>query len=514
MEKKGSVILVGAGCGRGLITVRGLSVLKEADTVVYDDLIDENLLLETKADCEQIYVGKRASRQSKSQDEINALLADKAEEGKLVVRLKGGDPFVFGRGGEEILYLQQRDIPFDVIPGVTSAIAVPGHAGIPVTHRGLARSVTIVTGHTAAGKEVDYGALAALEGTLVFLMGAGRLKEIADALLTNGKAPDTPAAVISRGYSGDERRINGKLADIVKKAENVQTPAVILVGPAAEFSLEGTIRKELRGVRVTVTGTEGFVKKAGGRLSRLGADVDCRPCLRIVPEYENIPESFEEFDWLIFTSANGVEIFFRGLAERKKDLRGLAALKFACIGPGTSQKLAEYGIYADFQPSVYTAEALGEELAGRLASEKRVLILRAREGSGDLPEAFRRRDIFCAERAVYHTQAIKERIRNFRADGDYLVFGSARGAETFLESAQLSERTVPVCIGPLTAEAFERMREKTGAGGLGPAAEEKGPAAEENDREKRCFVPEEYTIEGIVREIVSHRRAEESARIT
>ena len=201
-----------------------------------------------------------------------------------------------------------------------------------------------------------------------------------------------------------------------------------------------------------------------------------------------------------------MEIFFRGLAERKKDLRGLSALKFACIGPGTSRKLAEYGIYADFQPSVYTAGALGEELAGRLASEERVLILRAREGSGDLTEAFRKRDIFCAERAVYHTQAVTERIRNFRAEGDYLVFGSARGAETFLENAQLSERTVPVCIGPLTAEAFERMREKTGAGGLGPAAEEKGPAAEENDREKRCLVPEEYTIEGIVREIISHRR--------
>lgn len=244
MEKKGSVILVGAGCGRGLITVRGLSVLKEADTVVYDDLIDENLLLETKADCEQIYVGKRASRQSKSQDEINALLADKAEEGKLVVRLKGGDPFVFGRGGEEALALMAAGVPFEVVPGVTSPIAIPALAGIPATHRGLSQSLHIVTAHTADtedGLPAYFDQLAALPGTLVFLMGLSRLERITRRLMAAGKPAETPAAVLSGGNAPHPAAVRGTLEDIAAKARaaGVQAPAVIVVGDVAALELQG-----------------------------------------------------------------------------------------------------------------------------------------------------------------------------------------------------------------------------------------------------------------------------------
>ena len=192
MERTGAVTLVGAGCGRDLITVKGLCALQQADVVVYDDLIDKNLLLETRPECERIYVGKRMGKHSHGQEEIHRLLALKAGAGKRVVRLKGGDSFVFGRGGEEILYLQKKGIAYEVIPGVTSAVAVPGHGGIPVTHRGMARSVTIVTGHSASGEEENYKALAALDGTLVFMMGLGRIGEITQALMDAGKGPDTP----------------------------------------------------------------------------------------------------------------------------------------------------------------------------------------------------------------------------------------------------------------------------------------------------------------------------------
>lgn len=482
MERKGSVTLVGAGCGKGLITVKGLAVLKEADVVVYDDLTDQNLLLETKAGCEFIYAGKRLGRHSSSQEEINRILAGKAGEEKQVVRLKGGDGFVFGRGGEEILYLQENNIPYDVIPGVSSAFAVPGHAGIPVTHRSTAQSVTVVTGHSATGKEENYKALASLDGTLVFLMGLSRMKEITAALLENGKPPDTPAAVISKGYGAGEKRINGTLLTIAEKAEGAEAPAVFVVGPTADFRMRRTLRKELDGVSVTVTGTESFVRKAGGRLGGLGADTDFCPCLRVIPDTDNIPAQWDDFDWIVFTSANGVEVFFTHLRRRKTDLRKLSAVKFACIGHGTSEKLAEYGIYPDFEPSVFMAGELGKELCLKLEPEERVLILRAQNGSPDLTEELKRGNISYADIPVYHTEAAAERIRGRKITSDYIIFGSAYGVGVFLEHADFSDRTVPVCIGPSTREALQKIRRG------------------------HCLVPKEYTVEGITEEILNDRK--------
>ena len=478
MDKAGSVTLVGAGCGKDLITLKGLSELQKADVVVYDDLIDRNLLLETRADCRQIYVGKRMGEHSRSQEEIHRLLAEKAKEGKRVVRLKGGDGFVFGRGGEEILYLQKERIPYEVVAGVSSGIAVPGHAGIPVTHRTTAQSVTIVTGHSASGKEENYKALAELEGTLVFLMGLSRIEEITRALLANGKAPDTPASILSRGYSAREKRIDAALCDIASKAGQARTPAVLVVGQTAELHLEGALCRKLDRVFVTVTGTKAFVKKAVRCLSELGAEAQGCPCLEIAADYENIPQSFEGFDWLVFTSANGVEVFFDGLFLRKTDLRRLSLLKFACIGPGTSASLAEHGIYADFQPAVSTAKALGQELALRLKPGERALLLRAKEGSPELAGELRRGGISFEDRGIYHTQVIREGIRGFCSQADYIVFGSARGAEAFLESGDFSALTKPVCIGPETQKAFGKIRNET------------------------CLVPEKYTIEGIAEEII------------
>lgn len=480
MAETGSVTLVGAGCGKDLITVKGLLALQKADAVVYDDLIDQSLLLKTRSGCERIYVGKRSGKHSKSQEEINALLVQKAREGKQVVRLKGGDSFIFGRGGEELLFLQQNRIPYDVIPGVTSASAVPGHAGIPVTYRGMAQSVTIVTGHSASGEEEDYQALAKLKGTLVFLMGLGRIREITEKLLSNGKAGDTPAAIISKGFRACEKRIDGTLFDITGKAMLAQTPAILVVGQTAGLTLAGTLRGALAGISVTVTGTEGFVQKMENRLGELGAEVDCRPCLQVKPDFEKVPVSFEGFHWLIFTSANGVEVFFESLSRRKTDVRKLSRLKFACIGPGTAAKLEAYGIYADLQPAVYTARKLGEALALKAAAGEKVLILRAKEGSPDLATELAKGGVPFEDIAIYHTEALTEGIRGFCAETDYIVFGSAHGAEVFLEHGDFSGKTTPVCIGPVTAEA---VRKKGRGEGI-------------------CLVPAQYLAEGIIEEII------------
>lgn len=487
MEKTGSVTLVGAGCGRDLITVKGLSVLQKADVVIYDDLTDGNLLLETKPDCERIYVGKRKGKHSRSQEEINALLAEKAGAGRQVVRLKGGDSFVFGRGGEEILYLQKEQISCEVIPGVTSAVAVPGHAGIPVTHRGLSQSVTIVTGHSASEKEENYKALAALDGTLVFLMGLTRIQEITEKLLVNGKEPKTPAAIISRGYTAGEKRIDGTLSDIAHKAGEARTPAVLVVGEAAGLNLAQTFRGALEGTSVTITGTEAFVKKAGRFLSGLGAETDYRPCLRVIPEAENIPDFPNDFTWLVFTSANGVSVFFEELFRRKVDLRRLSEVKFACIGPGTASKLGEYGIYADFCPAVFTAQKLGEGLASRLETAQKpgekALILRAGDGSPDLTAELIKGGILFEDAAIYRTEVMTERLQGFCAETDYIVFGSAHGAEAFLENGDFSDQTVPVCIGPGAAEVLKKRR-----------------------KELCAVLPEQYTIEGIARAMIQDRK--------
>ncbi len=492
MERTGAVTLVGAGCGRDLITVKGLCALQQADVVVYDDLIDKNLLLETRPECERIYVGKRMGKHSHGQEEIHRLLALKAGAGKRVVRLKGGDSFVFGRGGEEILYLQKKGIAYEVIPGVTSAVAVPGHGGIPVTHRGMAHSVTIVTGHSASGEEENYKALAALDGTLVFLMGLGRIGEITQALMDAGKGPDTPAAILSKGYNADEKRIDGTLSDIAGKAAQARTPAVLVVGEVAALKLAQTLRRELDGVSVTVTGTEAFVKKAVGLFGGLGAQAMGLPCLRVVPEPENIPASLTGFDWLVFTSVNGVEIFFRDLFRKKADLRSLAPFRFACIGPGTAAKLSEYGIYADFQPGLFTAGNLGEGLASRLLPGERVLILRAGEGSGALTAELEKAEgtggISFEDVAIYHTEAIRERIGGALVETDYIVFGSARGVEAFFSKGDFSDRTRPVCIGPQTAKAFEKVKQG------------KSPSGEES-----CLIPRQYTVEGIAAEIIKDR---------
>lgn len=452
----GYVTLVGAGCGRDMITVQGLRALQAADVLVYDALLDTSLLQHVKPNCECIYVGKRAGNHSEKQEVITGLLIEKARENKHVVRLKGGDSFVFGRGGEEILALQQENIPYAVIPGVTSAVAVPEIFGIPVTHRGLAQSFTVVTGHTATDLEENYKALAALDGTLVFLMGLHNLTQICEKLMAHGKNKHTPAAILSCGFSQHQKRFNGTLENIAGRAGEASAPAILIVGDVASLELQKTKAFPLDGVSVTVTGTKDFAVRLSEKLTALGAFVEEAPCLRIVPHTDKIPVAFDDYTDLIFTSANGVKIFFDALKEKHVDFRTLAHLKFACIGPGSAQRLAAYGFQADFIPSVYTAEALGKELSASLKYGGRVLILRAANASEELTKAFREANISYTDVKIYTTEA---ETKDIDCDTDYITFASAGGITAFFENGGRIGRAKPICIGAVTAAAFQKHSE-------------------------------------------------------
>ena len=481
---KGQVILVGAGCGRDLCTLAGLKAIREASLIVYDDLLDPALLKERSADAHCLYVGKRSGRHSMRQEEINALLVQEAEKGHRVVRLKGGDSFVFGRGGEEIQALQTAGIPYTLIPGVSSAVAVPEHLGLPVTHRGMARSFTVVTGHTKDDSTESWEALAKLQGTLVFLMGVHRLTEICQELMRHGKAKDTPASILFRGYGKDEERVDGTLETLpAEAAGKLRTPGIIVVGETAGLHFEGTLRKPLEGKQIRVVGSESFTALCRERLLREGAEVDAVEAIRILPAPERIPAAAElaSFDWLLFTSRNGIRIFFDELSRRRQDTRCLFGLRIACIGSGTAEELATHGIFADFVPTEFTALALGRELSEQLHGGERLLILRAENGSRMLNQALTEAGVDFEDRAIYDTQECVEELSSApetdslpaaednvfgpesRAYGsgnaqreadapDYLVFASAGGVEAYLRCRSIPAETLPVCIGEYTAE--------------------------------------------------------------
>lgn len=403
----GRVTLVGAGCGPDLITVAGSRAVQHAEVLIYDSLLDAGTLALAPRDCECINVGKRAGAHSMRQEEITALILERAQEGHNVVRLHGGDSYVFGRGGEEILALQAAGIPYDVIPGVSSAIAVPEHCGIPVTHRQEARSFTVVTGHTADGTGEDDHALAGLKGTLVFLMGIRSLQEITARLIAAGKDPATPAAVLSQGYAPAEGRYDGTLATIAEIARDAATPGILVIGPTAGYHMESTMREvmPLTDVRVTVTGTESLTRRLRDRLEAYGAHVTRLSCLAIVPHPERIPALFAPYSWLVFTSSNGVRIFMETLRERGTDLRALMHVRFAVIGSGTAETLRGYGFAADYMPGEYTAAALGRGLADVVRAGERVAVLRAAEGSRDLNVALDAAHIDYDDLAIYETTA-------------------------------------------------------------------------------------------------------------
>ena len=468
----GKVYLVGAGCGDPeLITWKGLNLLRKCDVVLYDDLVAGKLLEEIRKDCELIFVGKRYGKHSLPQHETNALLVEKAKEGKMVVRLKGGDPFVFGRGGEEVLALQAEQIPYEVVSGVTSSIAVPAAAGIPVTHRKVARSFHVITGHTAADGETtlteNLDVLAKLEGTLVFLMGLHHLEEICDGLLQGGKDGKTTAAVISRGTTPQQKIVRAELGQLATKVreDKLEAPAVIVIGETAELDFTGTIPRPLYGVKIGVTGTKSITRKLRDKLEELGAAVTEMDYSTIVPYRENEHlekelQRISNYPWAVFTSPNGVEIFFDYLKKLKFDVRRLADLKFAVIGTGTAAALEKRGMYASYLPEKYDVESLAKGICETVKKDENILILRAEQGSEILTEVLDEEGMTYTDVKIYDilVDEDKRRSANEKAkEMDFITFASGSGVRGFMENGgTIPEGTMAVCIGSSTAKMLKK----------------------------------------------------------
>ena len=496
------VYLVGAGPGDpGLLTVKAHACLKKADTVVYDYLADSRILALVPEEAERIYVGKSAGTHAMKQEDISKLLVKLSREGKCVVRLKGGDPFVFGRGGEEALLLAENGLPFEIVPGVTSAIAVPAYAGIPVTHRGVAVSFAVVTGHEDPTKEasgLDWQKLATGVDTLVFLMGVGNLPAITAELMRHGRAGNTPAAVIRWGTRPEQETLITTVenaADDVARA-GLKPPAIFLVGDVVRYReklrwFDAPERRPLFGKRVLVTRARAQASKLTEGLEALGAACLEVPAIRIAEPSDGgaalraAIAHIADYDWLIFTSANGVEHFFRALDAAGKDARALARAKVAAIGPATANALAACGVRADCVPGEYRAEAVVEALKGDVRSGTRVLLARAEEAREVLPESLKALGAevtvaaaYCTKQAEADGAALAKKLTN--GEIDIVTFTSSSTAKNLcaiLGSAEPLQHVKCVAIGPITAKTCEAL-------GIKPAA-----------------VAKEYTIEGLIETI-------------
>ena len=452
----GSVALVGAGCGKAdLITVRGLCLLRQCQAVVYDDLIDPALLEAVPESAQRFYMGKRSGAHAAAQEEINQRLIDLARSGLRVVRLKGGDPYLFGRGGEEMQALKVAGIPCQEVPGIPSAIEIPAEAGIPVTHRGLSRSVHIVTAHTAGtpdGLPEDLDTLAKLSGTLVFLMGLRQLPAITARLIAAGKSGNTPAAVLSGGNAPYPMQVRAPLCQIAQKTNDagVRAPAVIVIGEVAAMHLTA----QLQGVRVGVTGTREVAEKQLTALRALGAEANwvLRFSIKGLPTELDFQVLCDTPSWLVFTSANGVATFFRRMEEEKFTSRCLQKHKLAVIGAATGAALERYGLHATLCPMTATCEALADALIAAAKPEESIVLLRSASGTPALPEALRNAGFSVRDIALYDMET--EECKAL-PPLDYLTFSSSGGVKRFIERhGAIPTGTRCVCIGKVTAETL------------------------------------------------------------
>lgn len=468
------VYLVGAGPGhKELITVKGLKVLRECDAVIYDRLASFELLEEVRQDCIKIFVGKEPGRHSMSQKEINELLVECGQKYDKVVRLKGGDPFVFGRGGEEAEALQLAGLCFELVPGVSSAIAVPECAGIPVTHRGMSQSFHVITGHTKDGEHAlteNYHILAKLDGTLVFLMGLRNLKEIAERLIFYGKDKNTPAAVIEKGTTREEKVVRGTLENIYDKVSSaaLSSPVVILIGKTAALSYGGHAKCKKR--TIGITATPHTADKLRHALEREGFHVveACRMEVEEIRE-EGQPDKLkaallrlEEYQWILFTSPNGVRMFFERVQAEGIQIPAGTGLKFAVIGSGSSAALKEYGIEADFIPKTYTSRDFAMEFIRQASVGEKILLPRARQGSRELTRILKDHGYDYEEISLYDVKGSLCVKQEALEKIDCHVFVSASGAKSFFQQIQELEpdykfRGNIACIGQVTKEEVERQ---------------------------------------------------------
>jgi uroporphyrinogen III methyltransferase / synthase len=457
----GLVHLVGAGSGDpGLMTARSLDLIARADVVLYDRLIPQGALDGAREDAELVYVGKAPGRPSVPQEEIGAALVAHGRAGKRVVRLKGGDPFVFGRGGEEAEALRAAGVRFEVVPGITAGIAASAYAGIPVTHRDLASAVAFVTGHEdpEKGEEaLDWEALARFPGTLVFYMGVKALPRITERLIAAGRPAGEPAAVVERGTLPGQRTVSAPLARIAARAaeEAVRPPSITIVGPVAGLApgLAWLGDRPLDGRTVAVTRARAQASGLAARLRELGARVVETPAIRIVPRPAEIP-ALGEFDLLCLTSPNGVRLLFERLAEDGRDARALAGMTVAAIGPGTARALRSHGVVADVVPEKFVAEGLLEALAERPVA--RALVARAADARDVLPDALRERGADVEVLALYDTVAepLDDDTLAVLREASHITFTSSSTVRFLLEAAggpdALGDARL-VSIGPVTS---------------------------------------------------------------
>ncbi len=546
----GTVYLVGAGPGDpGLITLAGLDRIRDADVIVYDRLVSPRLLAHARPDAELIYMGKvpsvilsgddayarktassrrnlgsgvgavtapERSPTSRSalaqgpipdaghdQAAINRLLVEKAQEGKGVVRLKGGDPFVFGRGGEEAEALREAGVPFQVVPGVTSAVAVPAYAGIPVTHRGVASSFAVVTGHEDPGKEetaIDWPRLATATDTLVLLMGTRTLRDITQKLIESGRPPDTPVAVIHWGTTPDQRTVTGTLADIAQRVEEagLTPPAITVVGEVVRLreNLSWFENRSLFGKRVLITRTRKQASALARLLAEEGAVPIELPAIEIEPwaDAEAAAPAIERlrsgaYRWAVFTSANAVELFFEHLRRAGLDARAFGGARVAAIGPATAEALAERGIGADAVPAEYIAEGVVEALRPQVRQGERILVPRAEGARPELVEGLRSLGAEVEEVTLYRAavpwEAPAEALRLLREGGiDIATFTSSstvRNLAALLDGdVECLRKPLIACIGPITADTAREV-------GL-----------------RVDVVAAEHTVPGLVRAISNH----------
>jgi uroporphyrinogen III methyltransferase/synthase len=455
-----TVFLVGAGPGDpGLLTRRGAELLAGADVVVYDRLAHPALLDLAPTAAERIDVGKAPGRVAMDQDAINAVLVDRGRQGRAVVRLKGGDPFVFGRGGEEAEALAAVGIPFEVVPGITSAIAAPAYAGIPVTHRGLSTHFTVVTGHEDPAKgrtDTDWKSLARAGGTLVILMGAGHAGEIAQRLVRGGRRPDTPVAAVRWGTRPEQRTVRGTLATI--GSLGIASPSAIIVGPVAALDLAWFETRPLFGRTVVVTRAREQASALRARLERLGATVLELPTIAVAPVDFALPR-IADYEWLVLTSANGVRALFEdGLDPAGLDARALAPVKVAAIGPGTAAALGARGIRPDLVPERFVAESLLEAFPDPAGPAARVLLARAEQARDVLPEGLAARGYRVDVLPVYRTDPAAPDPSDVAAVAggtvDAITFTSSSTVANFCDAVGPLPEPQPLVasIGPVTSE--------------------------------------------------------------
>ncbi len=477
--QSGKVYLIGAGPGDpGLITLKGLHCLQAANCVIYDSLVNLELLQHSQPDVERIYVGKRGGQKSVSQEEINALIVEKAKLGKTVARLKGGDPFIFGRGGEEAESLAEAGVPFEIIPGITSGYAAPAYAGIPVTHRDFSPSVAFITGHEDPQKEeslVAWDKIATSIGTLVFFMGVRNLPEIVENLLRHGRSPETPIALIQWGTYPKQEVLSGTLATIVQQVHSagLSAPAITVVGEVVKFrdKLKWFENRPLFGKRVLITRPKDQTEELKVHLMDLGAEVIAFPTIELKPPdswgpLDQAIHQIGSYQWVIFTSVNGVKHFFERYWLAGRDIRDLKGLKIAAIGPATEKAIRALGLHVEVLPDEFKAEGLVESLKGKVLKGSRVLLARAKVARDVLPQELRQQGAQVDVVEAYQTILPESSASSFldllqENPLDLIVFTSSSTVSNLAQIVQpksLADVLTGVhvaCIGPITAQTAE-----------------------------------------------------------